>query len=173
MNLDLYIFQQLNNLAGQEKWIGNLAVFFGSYFQYFLIGGISLYIIVRKVTVKNIRLILVGFLAALVSRFVFASLIYHFFFRPRPFVNNQSVYELISQLPSRGSFPSGHMSFLFAFSAVIYAANKKIGWICFSGSFLIGIARVFAGVHYPLDILGGIIIGISIGWITAKIFKIN
>ena len=79
--------------------------------------------------------------------------------RPRPFVAHQ-VNQLIEHSAS-GSFPSGHIAFLFALAMTVYFFNIKIGWIFLCLSFLVGLARVFVGIHYPLDILGGIIVGIT------------
>jgi len=69
------------------------------------------------------------------------------------------------------SFPSGHMTFLFALGMAIYFHNKKAGYLLFAGGFLIGLARIFVGVHYPLDIFGGIILGILVGLGGNEIFK--
>ncbi len=169
--MDYSIFQYLNNLAGQHNWIKELAIFFGQQFQYWLVGGVSFYIIARKATIKNIRRLALAFLAAIVSRFVFASAIHNLFFRPRPFANHQA-YQLIPNDMLSGSFPSGHMSFLFAFGAIIYLQNKKAGWVVFAGSFLIGLARIFVGVHYPSDILGGILLGVLVGFVFGKLAQL-
>jgi undecaprenyl-diphosphatase len=59
-----------------------------------------------------------------------------------------------------GSFPSGHIAFLFALAIAVYFFNKKWGLVFFILSLLVGLARIFVGIHYPLDILGGIVIGI-------------
>jgi undecaprenyl-diphosphatase len=53
----------------------------------------------------------------------------------------------------------------------VYFYNKKISIWFFVAAFLIGLARVFTGVHYPLDILGGAVIGIFVGWLTLVIYK--
>lgn len=168
--MDYYIFQQLNNLAGQYKLVADLTVFFGRYFQYFLVGGVCLYLAARNPAFRDFRKIALALLAAVISRFGFASGLRQLYFRPRPFVSHQ-VYQLIPQDFLKGSFPSGHMAFLFAFGMFLYMSNKRVGQIVFGGGILIGIARIFGGVHYPSDILGGIILGVLVGWGSYKIFK--
>ncbi|MBI4709215.1 MAG: phosphatase PAP2 family protein [Candidatus Portnoybacteria bacterium] len=177
--MDYLIFQYFNNLAGQYKIVADLAIFFARFFQYFLIGGAILFLLARKNKlgrIKSFKIIILSFAAALVSRFIFAEIIHLFWSRPRPFLSHE-VYKLIPVLTDV-SFPSGHMSFLFAFSVAAYLLIKKtdpsikwVGWLLFSGSFLIGIARIFSGVHYPSDILAGIILGILVGWGSYVIFK--
>jgi undecaprenyl-diphosphatase len=73
------------------------------------------------------------------------------------------------------SFPSGHAAFFFALSTVLLLYNKKFyprpkfwwgaGLFFFLASFLISIARVFVGIHWPSDILAGAAIGIFSGWL--------
>ncbi len=57
------------------------------------------------------------------------------------------------------AFPSGHATFFFALAMSIFFFHKKSGsWLLFF-ALLISLARILAGVHSPLDILGGIILG--------------
>src|SRR5205823_5132954 len=91
-------------------------------------------------------------------------------FRFRPFVNN-SVHFLISYDPHATSFPSGHASFYFALSTIIYGYHKKAGAFFYLASFLIVMARIFVGVHWPSDVVAGATIGIFMGWALNKIFK--
>jgi len=88
--------------------------------------------------------------------------------RPRPFVQN-NVNLLLTHNAS--AFPSGHAAFFFAVSTIVYFYNKKAGILFFIASFLICLARVFSGIHWPLDILAGAIVGVLSGWVVHKILK--
>ena len=170
--MDYYIFQLINNFAGQYKWLDAAGIFFASYCQYVLGAGLILFMVARKdrlERIKNLKITILAFAAAVVSRLIFAEIIKRADGRMRPFVNHQ-VHQLILY-DANYSFPSGHASFFFALSTVIYFYNKKAGLVCFAGSFLIGLARIFVGVHYPLDILCGMALGIIVGWAMAKIGK--
>src|SRR3989344_1192804 len=81
------------------------------------------------------------------------------------------IKSLIDYDPEKTAFPSGHASFYFALSTIIYGYNKKAGILFFIGSFLIVLARVFVGLHWPSDILAGAILGIIMGIILNKLFK--
>lgn len=111
----------------------------------------------------------VPLISALVSRFVFTELIRFLYYRPRPFVSG-NISALIEPIQS-ASFPSGHAAFFFALSAGIYSFNKKTGLWFFTGSLVIGLARVFAGVHYFSDIIGGVIVGLLSYWLVGELFK--
>ncbi len=111
----------------------------------------------------------ISLISALISRFVFTEIIRFFYFRPRPFIE-KGVMPLFEHEAS-ASFPSGHAAFFFALSAGIYYYNKKAGLWFFAGSAVIGLARVFAGVHYFTDVLGGLAIGFFSFWLVNFFFK--
>ncbi len=64
------------------------------------------------------------------------------------------------------SFPSGHALFFFALATVVYLHNKRWGLVFFAGAVLMGIARVWGGIHWPSDVVGGALMGILIGWLV-------
>ncbi|MCG7856501.1 phosphatase PAP2 family protein [Flavihumibacter sp.] len=73
------------------------------------------------------------------------------------------------------SFPSSHASNHFALASFWYWAiwlikGKRWSWL-FLWAFMIGYAQVYVGKHYPLDIIGGAILGIFIGTAAAKLFE--
>ena len=155
--MDYLLFTYINNLAGKWVCLDGIAIFFAQYLIYFLVAGaILLFFFIKKQ--ERIRYLILIASSVILSRLVITELIRLFWHRSRPFVD-YSVNQLIEHSAS-GSFPSGHVAFLFALSAAIYFFSKKIGWLFFILSFLIGAARVFVGIHYPMDILGGIIIGV-------------
>ncbi|MBI2003391.1 MAG: phosphatase PAP2 family protein [Parcubacteria group bacterium] len=118
---------------------------------------------------KNKDFFTIPLISALVSRFILTEVIRFFYFRPRPFIE-RGVIPLIEHA-SNASFPSGHAAFFFALSAGIYQYNKKAGLWFFALSAAIGLARVFAGVHYFTDVLGGLAIGVFSFWIVNFLFK--
>jgi membrane-associated phospholipid phosphatase len=61
------------------------------------------------------------------------------------------------------SFPSGHTAFVFALATVVYPYHKRLSYFVFVSGALIGLARIMAGVHYPADVLGGMVLGVAFG----------
>lgn len=125
----------------------------------------------KKELVKNRFMIAVGLAAALAARFIAKPLILLVYARPRPFVLLPAAHKLISTYVYENyqSFPSGHMLFFFALSAALFGFNKKLGSWFFVFSAIMGIARIFAGVHWPSDILAGAILGALVGALTYRV----
>ncbi len=94
---------------------------------------------------------------------------------PRPFVVFPYIHSLISETDF--SFPSGHATFYMGLAFGIFLSHKKAGYWFIFFAFLIGIARIMAGIHFPVDILGGFILGALIAYLVRfvydRIFKTN
>ena len=58
------------------------------------------------------------------------------------------------------AFPSGHAAFFFALALAVYLVDRKFGQWLIIGATIISLARVMAGVHWPLDVLGGLALAI-------------
>ena len=96
-------------------------------------------------------------------------LLNHFIQDPRPFVVER-ITPLIAHAPDNG-FPSDHTLLTATIAAVVFVYNKKIGILLFILSFLIGAARVLAGLHHPLDVAGSFFIGVSTTWLVASVLR--
>lgn len=175
--MDFLIFQKINNLAGKSVYFDWLAVFFAEYLGYVL--AIILFLFLLKNWKKYWQIAIKSLGAAILARFCIAELIRFFWDRPRPFSENK--VNLLLSHETTNSFPSGHAAFFFALSTVIFLYYKKfcpaskfwrrVSVLFFIASFLISVARVFGGIHWPSDILAGAVVGIFSGWLTMKIFK--
>ena len=90
----------------------------------------------------------------------------------RPFVS-EHIQPLISHAADNG-FPSDHTVLTMTLAAVIFVFNRKAGFMLALLSLSIGLARILAKIHQPLDILGSIFIAILstyVSWYALKKFK--
>jgi membrane-associated phospholipid phosphatase len=71
--------------------------------------------------------------------------------------------EPLVSAPHTGSFPSGHASTAFACATVIAWASRRLAAPAFVLAAAIGWSRVYVGVHWPLDVLGGALLGVFMG----------
>ena len=89
--------------------------------------------------------------------------------RTRPFDVNTAVQLLVTK-PQDYSFPSGHTAASFASVTALYLAGEKKLWkIALVLAVLIAFSRLYLYVHYPTDVLGGIITGAIAGYIGYKL----
>ena len=108
-------------------------------------------------------------LAALVLDAFSTTVLKHCIQRIRPCDVNTSIQLLISR-PHDYSFPSGHTSISFAAVTILYFAHKKnLFKISFVLAILIAFSRLYLYVHYPTDVLAGMVVGFGCGFIVWKI----
>lgn len=111
---------------------------------------------------------------AIISDFISSDVIKEHIYRVRP-CNDESLRTsmrfLLNYRPQSSSFTSSHAVSHFALAWFFYGTLKNIvgKWalLFFLWAFLIVYAQVYVGVHFPLDVLCGAIIGTAIGWFTA------
>jgi membrane-associated phospholipid phosphatase len=119
----------------------------------------------RTARTRMIALAIVAFPVALLLTWVAGHLYYH----TRPFVI-EGVQPLIPHEPDNG-FPSDHTMLAMTTSAIMFVYHRKVGLLLGILAILIGVSRVIAKLHYPIDILAGAAIAIAstgIAWMTLK-----
>jgi len=163
MQFDSNFVLWINSFAGKNNFVDGIIIFLGEYFIFFVLLGvfITAYMFYcRQKQLTSLFPFISAGLSALLAYFPIAFIIKNVTARPRPFVV-LSLHQLIQD--NSFAFPSGHTIFLFALGTMIFPYHKKIGIFTIISGFLVGLARVAAGVHYPSDILGGAVIGVVIG----------
>jgi undecaprenyl-diphosphatase len=97
--------------------------------------------------------------ALILSSILGEGLIKHLVKRPRPFIADPAVQLLIAK-PLSYSFPSGHTTSAFAAAGIIVKMVKRYRAYVITLALLIAFSRMYLFVHYPTDIVGGIILGL-------------
>lgn len=83
--------------------------------------------------------------------------------------------QMVPYCPSSGSFTSNHASNHFALAMLCFITLRpyfgKYSWLFLVWAAAISYSQVYVGVHYPLDVLGGALLGAGIGWGCARFFQ--
>lgn len=146
-----------------------------SYSASFVSIGLVISILIISIQKKSIilRRTFYKLLSVLIIAALTSFLIKNIISRERPF----KIYPDIEKLSEAGSssFPSGHSLEAFAIAVAISISfpKKKIIIPFFAWALLVAYSRMALGVHYPGDVLAGIVIGSLIGWLVPGLFKTN
>jgi undecaprenyl-diphosphatase len=146
--------------------VGEILVTFLATFLIYLLflGLIILWFIDGKIKKEQV----IHALFACLFAWLVAALIKHFFPTLRPFIiNGKDVGVIIP--PQDGAFPSEHTVVAFALAVTIFFHDRRCGWFFLVAALVIGIARIIANVHYPIDIVGGAFLGTIMAVIVEKI----
>jgi undecaprenyl-diphosphatase len=160
MFFDTPAFYFINGFS--RKWLPLdwLGIFFAKYLGYFLILYFLVLLFRRTKLIEKIYFFSFVSLSLILARGIIAEALKFFIARPRPF----SVFDfqpLIDVGGVNASMPSGHAAFYFALAAAVFFFSKKTSQWFLIAALLIGIARIFVGVHWPTDILVGALIGLA------------
>jgi undecaprenyl-diphosphatase len=90
--------------------------------------------------------------------------------RERPFVQNPTI-AVLGGKPDDNSFPSGHATCDFGAALVLSASVPEARLLWWLLAAAVGYSRVYLGVHYPLDVIGGAAVGLCCGAAALAIVK--
>jgi undecaprenyl-diphosphatase len=133
-----------------------------------LVYPLVLYILWRQPEVKGekhtARKAVVMAVIGVVIAFAIKGGISLFFLRDRPFIAHPDIMFMAFNL-DQPSFPSGHtlVATVIATSLLWSGYYRLGGWLAV-GAVVVGLGRIAAGVHYPTDVLGAMLIGVGIAW---------
>jgi undecaprenyl-diphosphatase len=140
---------------------------------YVVMIGFLVYLFNKKRLPRESMFALWVLVGAFVIRQVVKSLAAIYFLRDRPF--KYFTTTPLVEVPGAEvalSFPSGHTLFLAAIAGAIFYKSRRLGWLLLAVTLITGVARVFARVHWPSDIVGGLVIGFAGGYLSSFLFGV-
>lgn len=158
MSINSQLFFDINGLAHKSSLLDGAMVFCAHYLIYgiFVVtAGLAIYLLYTRQWKTALWL-----LAALATTFVILKITQHIHPGVRPFVAERGVTQLL-QHDVGVSFPSDHttVAAAIAFAVLFMTRYKLLGWLLLTAAVIVGIARIFVGVHYPFDVAAGLATG--------------
>jgi undecaprenyl-diphosphatase len=173
MGLDIWLFKAINGLAGHTPILDQVMQAFvsdyiGPTLQVLALLGFWFEGASASERRENQRTVLRSILTLFLSSLL-VSLCNIAYFRDRPFRYNE--VNLLFYYPTDSSFPSNSATVVFGFAVTVWLRNRRWGWLTITLATLFAFSRVYAGVHYPADILAGFALGAGSAWMLTRYGK--
>ncbi|KVD40633.1 phosphoesterase [Burkholderia sp. ABCPW 11] len=165
-NLNLALFSAVNAGGAPHPGVARLAIFAADWLVYALPAMLLLtWIVGARAARRQAIETGVGVCVAL----VLAQVLGHVWFSPRPFMAGVGT-QLIPHAPD-SSFPSDHMTFAWSMAVglLLGGTTRVTGLVMAAMAVAIAWGRVYAGVHWPLDMAGGVLVGTA-GALAAHLY---
>ncbi|RIV29208.1 phosphatase PAP2 family protein [Alicyclobacillaceae bacterium I2511] len=173
-HFDMEVFYTINHLAIYTPWLNPIMIFFAKFSPELYAGMFILTWFALPRSDGKARHALVVSVFAGIFALVINLIIAHLWFRSRPFavLPPGSVDQLLAH-SANSSFPSDHTAGSFGFAAAAWGNNRH--WVSYpftSLAILVMVARVYCGLHWPTDVIAGMVIGIIAGrsvWLLSRV----
>ena len=165
IDIDKSIFFYLNGIHS-PFWDVVMALFTRTEY-WILLFGVLIYYIIRRYRMKSIMILILVALCILVAD-QFAGLIKDSVQRLRP-THDPTMQGLVHNVLSKGglySYFSAHAANTFAvatFTSFIFK-NRAFNFLIFTWAIVVSYSRIYLGVHFPFDVLTGLIFGSALGY---------
>lgn len=165
INQRLFLF--INRSVGTYLWLDRLMIFSARWLVYIL--GCAFTGAAAVLLQDHALPLLLGTARLVVAALLLNWLVALIFRHPRPQIELPHIRVLVEPKQTFKSFPSDHATVAVIFSVIgilltLHASPIIPGFFAVS-AMLIALARVYVGVHYPRDILGGLVFGMIYLWI--------
>ncbi|WP_407309558.1 undecaprenyl-diphosphatase [Desulfosporosinus sp. SB140] len=170
MLFDIQGYHLFNQYAGHHQFLDKAFAFLAQYsLELYVVLFVIAWLSLPKSEIKQRHALVIMGLAGVLGLFINV-IVSHIYFRPRPFMvlEKGTFTQLIPHSPD-ASFPSDHTTGSFGFAAASWGKAPK--WTTMSFTILAvlnGVARLYVGVHWPTDVIAGMIIGTLSGRVLWK-----
>jgi len=171
-NWNISIFNFLHSFSGQSVWGDKVISFCAQYLGWFVVASLIVCLVIYSRRPRRVRKLFDAFVIAGVAWGIAASLKY-LIYSPRPFEMAIKVRSLF--ITGGGeAFPSGHTTFFTALGLALWRYDRRLSVFVIVCALVISITRIIAGVHWPIDVVGGWLVAILVVLImviTRKVLK--
>ena len=165
--MDWSLFHAINSAVATRDWAEDPITLFGGFAaQLYGAAIVALWFVARPYGVPKWKLACASGLVAASVAMLINQVISHLWERPRPFVTHQAFTHLLSAPSPDPSFPSDHAAVAFAIAFAVLAFSRRAGLFFLAAATLISLSRIALGLHYPTDVLAGMLVGWAAATLT-------
>lgn len=160
--LDVALFHWINGVAHAPFWDAFFLWITRPPYRVALFGGLLIALLIWGGP-RGRRAAIIALLVVVAADQLSSTLLKPWIGRVRPCFALDSVRLLWPRQAHSPSFPSGHATNTMAVAVVLFSVRPWVGWVALVVAVLVGYSRIYIGVHYPSDVLGGALLGALVG----------
>lgn len=159
--MDYRVYHAINAFVIDHSWLGRILAPVESWsVPLFALATCALWLLARPGGARKWKLASASALASAAVALLFNQVVGRLWDRPRPFATHPAAH-VWGGRSHDPSFPSDHASASYAIAFTVLMFDRVAGSIFLAAATLIGVGRVFIGVHYPADVLAGALVGLG------------
>ena len=158
--IDVWVFMLFNRHGERTPWLDWTMLAITQIGNFIFAVGVALILFFRVSHLLAYELILGLLILGLLVQ-IMKALIH----RTRPYIKLKNIH-IVGSRASGHSFPSGHTCQTFFMATLLlhyFQANLYVWFVLYAIALLVGFTRIYVGMHYPRDVLGGAILGTAWG----------
>lgn len=164
-DINIHAFRMINDLGKEFTFLNFPMVVIANYFVVLLALIIILYWFTKS---KKNKIMILSAAVAFILAEIIGDLAGKLHQNHQPFAELANVNQLIEKAVDN-SFPSDHTILFFSFCVTFWLFKRGWSFLWILLACLVGISRIWVGVHYPFDVLVGAMISIFTAWIAYRI----
>lgn len=160
--IDWSIFHTVNSGVATRDWLADTTTTLADILvPLYALATVGLWFLARPYGPTRWKRASASALVAAAVALLANQVISHLWERPRPFTTHPALTHVLGGRTTDPSFPSDHAAAAFAIAFAVLAFSRWGGALFLAGAALIGLSRIALGMHYPSDVLGGMLVGLA------------